>query len=157
MATAQISKDPSGQLRVSFAYDPLLITNTKTKRNPYVDLWINTWRIVSGSGFPLDKNWLRQVETRAYDRSFYPAGLGRNMLASLASGHRRSAFASIVAPTLVIHGDDDPLVPVENGRDSAETIPGAELMIIKGMGHSPPHRGPWPQIVEALYAEFFFL
>ena len=56
----------------------------------------------------------------------------------------------MTAPTLVIHGDEDPIVPVENGRDAAESIPGAELMVINGMGHDMPYRGAWVQIAEAI-------
>ncbi|MBI4765952.1 MAG: alpha/beta hydrolase [Deltaproteobacteria bacterium] len=121
-------------------------------RNAYIDHRINLFRMISGSGYPLDEEGLRQIFGRGYDRSYYPEGAGRNLLAIFASGHRRSALPSITAPTLVIHGDEDPLVPVENGRDAAEAIPGAELMIIKGMGHYPPHKGPWPQIVKTIAA-----
>jgi len=50
----------------------------------------------------------------------------------------------------VIHGTADPLVSVEGGKDTAEAIPGAQLMLIEGMGHDLPHGGAWPQIVEAI-------
>jgi pimeloyl-ACP methyl ester carboxylesterase len=51
---------------------------------------------------------------------------------------------------LVIHGTDDPLVPVEGGKDTAEAVPEAELKIIDGMGHDLPHGGAWPQIINAI-------
>jgi pimeloyl-ACP methyl ester carboxylesterase len=63
---------------------------------------------------------------------------------------RRKALASVTVPTLVIHGTDDPVVPVEAGRDTAGAIPGARLMLIEGMGHDLPHGGAWPRIVEAI-------
>jgi pimeloyl-ACP methyl ester carboxylesterase len=53
-------------------------------------------------------------------------------------------------PTLVIHGTEDPLVPVEGGKATAKAIPGAQLMLIEGLGHDMPHGGAWPQIVEAI-------
>ena len=61
-------------------------------------------------------------------------------------------LGSVSVPTLVIHGDDDPLVPVEGGRETAEAIPGAELIIIEGMGHDLPHygNGAWRQIVDEI-------
>ncbi len=130
----------------------LLMQPPVTERNAYIEQMINTFRIISGSGFPLEEEGVRQSFARGYDRSYYPEGVGRNLLAILASGYRRSALPSVTAPTLVIHGDEDPLVPVENGRDAAAAIPGAELMIIKGMGHYLPYRGPWPQIVKAISA-----
>ena len=55
----------------------------------------------------------------------------------------------IKTPTLVIHGDADPLIPVEAGKDTAQAIPSAELLIIEGMGHSIPNEAA-PQIVEAI-------
>ena len=55
-------------------------------------------------------------------------------------------------PTLVIHGTADPLVPVEGGKDTAQAILGAELMLIEGMGHDLAHGRAWPQIVEAIAA-----
>lgn len=67
----------------------------------------------------------------------------------MASGNRKEALKSVQVPTLVIHGDADPLVPVEGGIDTANAIPGAELMIIEGMGHSlPPEVAP--QVIEAI-------
>ncbi len=74
------------------------------------------------------------------DRAFNPAGVARQMAAIRASGDRRPRLATITAPTLVMHGDADPLVPVAGGRDTAANISGAELRIIPGMGHDhmPP-------------------
>ncbi len=130
----------------------LLRAPTGADRAAYVDKAIQMSRVISGSGFSLDEEWIRQISARAYDRCYYPEGNGRHLLARLANKNRRPALQSITVPTLVIHGDEDPLLPVENALDAAETIPGAELMIIKGMGHYPPHRGPWLQIVKAISA-----
>ena len=66
------------------------------------------------------------------------------MLPRLSRGRDRSS-----APTLVIHGDADPLVPVEGGHDTARCVPGAELLVIEGMGHDL-HPQVWPRIVEAV-------
>jgi pimeloyl-ACP methyl ester carboxylesterase len=73
------------------------------------------------------------------------------MAAILASGSREEALQLISKPTLVIHGDADPLVPVAAGIDTAKAIPGAELMIIKGMGHDMP-QGLWPQVIDRIAA-----
>lgn len=74
---------------------------------------------------------LEPVARRGYD----PAGAERQLLAILASGDRRSQIAQITAPTLVIHGADDPLVPVAAGIETARLIAGAQLKIFPGMGH----------------------
>jgi len=130
----------------------LLMPPVASNRDEYADEQIKMRRIISGSGFPLDEEWLRLRYARVFDRSYYPDGMRRNAIAVFASGNRSTALSSVTVPTLVVHGDDDPLVPLENGRDAAQAIPGAELMIIKGMGHYPPHKGPWPRIAEAITA-----
>jgi len=79
------------------------------------------------------------------DRAFNPPGVARQMAAVRSSGDRRAKLAAITAPTMVLHGADDPLVPVAAGRDTAANIKGAELRIIPGMGHDLP---------PALYATF---
>jgi pimeloyl-ACP methyl ester carboxylesterase len=71
-------------------------------------------------------------------RGFNPAGVQRQMAAIRASGDRRERISTIKAPTMVLHGEADPLVPVIGGRDTAANIPGAELRTIPGMGHDLP-------------------
>jgi pimeloyl-ACP methyl ester carboxylesterase len=53
------------------------------------------------------------------------------------------------APTLVVHGDADPLIPLDGGRDTAEAIPGAELLVIEGLGHEMPPQ-VWPRVIDAI-------
>jgi pimeloyl-ACP methyl ester carboxylesterase len=72
------------------------------------------------------------------DRGFNPPGVQRQMAAVRASGDRRARLATITAPTMVLHGEADPLVPVIGGRDTAANIPGAELRTVPGMGHDLP-------------------
>ena len=67
----------------------------------------------------------------------------------LADGDRKQRLRSVQVPTLVIHGKNDPLVPVEGGVDTADAVPGARLLVIEGMGHDLP-RGAWPQILDAI-------
>jgi len=129
-----------------------LMTPSPAERAAAIENSVKTYRIISGPGFPFDEDWVRALMARAYDRSFYPPGLARKLAAVLASGNRKPALASVHVPTLVIHGADDPLVPVEGGRDTAAAIRGSELLIIEGMGHDLPHGGAWPRIVEAIAA-----
>jgi pimeloyl-ACP methyl ester carboxylesterase len=81
---------------------------------------------------------LRERAKAELDRAFHPAGVARQMGAIRASGDRREKVKSITAPTVVLHGAVDPLVPVEGGRDTAALIAGAELREIAGMGHDMP-------------------
>ncbi len=107
------------------------------------------YRIVGGRGFPLDVEGIRDRAGRAYDRCFYPAGFLRQYFAILASGSRTAALRSVTAPSLVVHGSDDPLIPALGGRATARAIPRSAYQLIRGMGHDLP-RGAWPDIVNAI-------
>ena len=78
-------------------------------------------------------------------------GTARQLAGVAASEPRHERLRSLRVPTLVIHGEVDPLIPVEGGRDTAARIPGAELVVIERMGHDLP-RAYWPRIVEAIVA-----
>jgi pimeloyl-ACP methyl ester carboxylesterase len=127
----------------------ILMTPVPEDRDAYIEDAIEAGRILWGSGFPYDEEKARERAGIAYDRSFYPQGVGRQLLAILASGDRTEQLASVEIPTLVIHGKDDPLVPVEGGIATSKAVPGSELLLIEGMGHSLPPE-TWPQIVNAI-------
>jgi len=127
----------------------ILVTPAPTDRAGYIESSIKTWRVLNGPAFPLDEDLTRERAGRFFDRGLSPDGTARQLAAIMASGSRKEALKSVQVPTLVIHGDADPLVPVEGGIDTANAIPGAELMIIEGMGHSlPPEVAP--QVIEAI-------
>lgn len=130
----------------------LLLTPPPPGRENYVNYMLKLYRTIAGPGFPFDEAWHRNLAYRSYDRAYYGPGKARQFLAVLAHGNRKPFLSSITSPTLVVHGADDPLVPVSGGIDSAEAIPGAELMIIEGMGHDMPHGSAWPCILEAVVA-----
>jgi pimeloyl-ACP methyl ester carboxylesterase len=114
-----------------------------------VERGVATWRVIGSPGFPFDEAGIRDRAGRAFDRDFSPQGTARQIAAILASGSRADALASLRVPTLVIHGEADPLVPVEAGRDTAKCIPRAELLLVPGMGHDLP-RGAWPVLLDAI-------
>jgi pimeloyl-ACP methyl ester carboxylesterase len=109
------------------------------------------FRTIGSPGFPFDEGEVRELAARSYDRGFHPAGVARQLVAIMASGSRVEALRAVRAPALVIHGAADPLVPVEGGRDTAAAIPGAELLLIEGMGHDMP-RPVWPRMIDAICA-----
>ncbi len=96
---------------------------------------MNVYRVIGSPGFPTSDAELRAKIEQATDRSYYPVGVGRQLVGVLASGSRVDLLKTIKVPSLVLHGADDPLVPVEAGKDTAKHIPGAKLTIIPGMGH----------------------
>lgn len=95
-------------------------------------------RVVGSPGHPDPDDVVRDELGRAFDRCNHPQGVARQLAAVMASGSRVPLLARISAPTLVIHGADDPLVPLEGGLDTARHIPGAALEVIEGMGHDLP-------------------
>lgn len=106
-------------------------------------------RIFGSPGFRLsDSEQLRRA-TAKYDRSYRPEGRLRQIAAIIVSPDRTKALRDVTVPTVVIHGEDDPLVDVSGGRATAAAVPGSELVIIPGMGHDLP-RGAWPPIVAAI-------
>jgi pimeloyl-ACP methyl ester carboxylesterase len=92
-------------------------------------------RVIGSPGFPLDEADVRWRAGLAFDRAHDPAGVTRQLAAIAASGDRTAALRSVSVPTLVLHGADDPLVNVSGGRATARAVPGAELVVIDGMGH----------------------
>jgi len=127
----------------------VLLKPAPTEREAYIEESVKRYRILYGSGFPFPEDQIRELVAVLYDRSFYPQGMTRQLFAILGTENRVSKLGSIKVPTLVIHGGDDPLVPVEGGKETAASIPGAELIIIEGMGHSLPPE-TWPQILDAI-------
>tara|TARA_B110000240_G_C13168281_1_gene312418 strand:- start:97 stop:570 length:474 start_codon:yes stop_codon:yes gene_type:complete len=110
---------------------------------------MRTWRLIGSPAYPPTDEALSEKLNDSYQRSYYPAGHSRQMVAIMAGGDRTRVLKKIVAPTLVIHGKADPLVPVSGGVDTAQLIPGATLELIEGMGHDLPDE-LLPQFVELI-------
>lgn len=126
-----------------------LVTPPPADRDGLIEHQVKLWRTIGSPAFPFDEDFIRARSAMTYDRCFYPQGQVRQLAAILAHGSRRERLKSVRVPTLVIHGVDDPLVPVEGGKDTAAHIEGAELMLVEGMGHDNP-RPVWPGAVEAI-------
>jgi pimeloyl-ACP methyl ester carboxylesterase len=110
----------------------------KGDREASIEFGVRVLKTISSPGYPPDEDDLRARVAAAFDRAYYPAGVARQLLAIMASGSRVEMLKTIRVPTLVLHGADDPLVPVEGGKSTAALIPGAELEIISGWGHDLP-------------------
>jgi pimeloyl-ACP methyl ester carboxylesterase len=126
----------------------VLIRPPAADRASYLDGYVETSRII-GSPDYFDEALAREKGAEAYDRCFYPAGTGRQLLGIMASGSRSDRLRTLDIPTLVIHGAVDPLVDVTGGRRTAEVIPNAEYVEIEDMAHDLP-RQLWPVFVEAI-------
>lgn len=126
----------------------VLMVPMPSKREKYIKESIKRGKIIYGS-FPYDEEVRKKLAEQAYDRCYYPEGQTRQLVAILANGDRRKKLKDIKVPTLVIHGKDDPLVPMEGGIDTSKNIPGAKLLLIEKMGHSLPPE-VWNQVIGAI-------
>jgi pimeloyl-ACP methyl ester carboxylesterase len=93
---------------------------------------------------------LRALAAASYDRSYYPAGVPRQLAAMILDGSRADALRTLDVPTLVIHGVDDTLIDASGGRRTAELVPGARLLLVEDMGHDRP-RALWPRLINAIF------
>lgn len=96
--------------------------------------------VIGSPGYPTDPAMMRTLVERNLDRRYYPPGAARQYLAIMASGPRVDLLKTVKVPTLVLHGDDDPLLPVECGRDVAGLVPGAKIETFPGWGHDVPEQ-----------------
>ncbi len=97
-----------------------------------------SWSIIGSPAYPTAPELIAEWTARDYDRCFYPVGVTRQLLAIMATGDRTEALRRLNVPTLVIHGEDDPLVTLSGGQATAAAIPGAKLLTFPGMGHDFP-------------------
>lgn len=94
--------------------------------------------VIGSPGFPWPDGALRERAIAEYERAFNPTGSQRQMGAIRGDGDRTERLGALKVPTVVLHGADDPLVPLAGGVATAQAIPGAELRVIEGMGHDLP-------------------
>jgi pimeloyl-ACP methyl ester carboxylesterase len=127
----------------------LLMRRPPRDRDRYVEYFARTFDVIGSPGFPRDEARIRARAAEAYDRCYYPVGAARQLAAIGTSGDRTPALRKLDVPTVVIHGTDDPLIPIRGGRATARAVPGAELVEIPGMGHDLPP-GTWPRLVDAI-------
>ena len=120
------------------AMKALVTRPDSTDEDVLVDHGVMLARTIGSPGYPTAEDRLRDRTRASIRRSFYPEGPTRHLSAIVADGDRRPMLRNIAVPTLVLHGEDDPLVPCEGGRDTAACIPGSKLKTIRGWGHDLP-------------------
>jgi pimeloyl-ACP methyl ester carboxylesterase len=125
----------------------VLMAPPARSREEAMDRVVESYRVIGSPGYPLDEEALRERARLSFDRAYDPSGVGRQLVAILASGDRTARLRELRVPALVIHGEQDPLVGASGGRATAAAIPGAELVVIDGMGHDLP-QALWPEIAD---------
>ncbi|HNY65331.1 MAG TPA: alpha/beta hydrolase [Deltaproteobacteria bacterium] len=120
-----------------------------TEEQSFVEYFVEMWGTLNGSTLPVDEQRIGIMARRMFGRGLSVPGNARQLAAVYASGSRKERLGAVKAPTLVIHGDEDPLLPVECGIDVARSIPGAELKVITGMGHAL-NPAVWDEIIDSV-------
>lgn len=135
MSTTGNGKLPQAE---KHAIDALVAPIQSMEEESLVAHGLNIAKNIGSPGYPFDPEQQRERVLLNMRRSVYPAGLPRQLAAIIDDGCRRSRLANVTVPTLVMHGEADPLVKLEAGEDTAKHISGARLVTIPGWGHDLP-------------------
>ena len=153
LSLTSIMSGPSGvdQVEPTPEGTAVLLPPAPDSRDERIALGLRLKKTLVGPADPFDEPYERARIAAAIDRSYHPGGFIRQLIAISEAPSRIERLHSLPVPTLVIHGDADILVPVDNGRRVAAAVPGARLLVIPGMGHDIPRR-VWPEVVDAIAA-----
>jgi pimeloyl-ACP methyl ester carboxylesterase len=128
-------------MSASRSIDPALIADlwtTPKPREEAIEEWVDYMHTFGSKAMLADDEYCRQQAAAAFDRCYAPDGANRQILAICAASNVSELVRSIAAPTLVVHGAGDLLVPPEAGQETAQLIPDAKFELIEGMGHDIP-------------------
>jgi pimeloyl-ACP methyl ester carboxylesterase len=130
----------TGKRTVGWQHPSLLpsLLASRPGREGYIDASLKTWQIIGSPGYPNSREQTRARAGETYDRGVSASGTMRQMLAILTQRNRAPKLHALRVPALVVHGLADKMVHVSGGRATAAAIPGAELLLIDGMGHDLP-------------------
>jgi pimeloyl-ACP methyl ester carboxylesterase len=128
-----------------------LLNPAARSRDEAIDQGVATWRILQSPAYPMTESVIRRQEAAFYDRCYYPDGGVRQLAAILCSPDRTPALKAVTTPTLVVHGEADPLINVSGGHATAAAIPDSILRTYPGMGHDLP-RELWDSFIDEIVA-----
>ncbi|WP_416955938.1 alpha/beta fold hydrolase [Streptomyces sp. Agncl-13] len=118
-------------------------------REAFVEWQVRALRLAVSPGFAFDATAAAERSGRVFDRGYDALGIQRQGLAVVATGDRTERLRSLCVPTLVVHGAADIVCDISGGRATAAAVPGADLLILEGMGHNlPPEL--WPELADRI-------
>lgn len=127
----------------------VLMTMKPAEREGFIEYEVRSTRTFHGDVLPFDEDYVRNRAALEYDRAYEPDGTARQLLASSVAASRREGLREVRAPSLVIHGDQDPLIRPECGLDTQRCIPGSKLHLVAGMGHDLC-TAAWAEVADAI-------
>jgi pimeloyl-ACP methyl ester carboxylesterase len=127
----------------------VFLRRAPSEREAFIEHMERVFAAIGSRGLRRDAEDIRAIAAMSYDRDRDPEAPGRQLAAIIAAGDRTPELRRITAPTLVIHGTADRLVSPSGGRATSRAIPGADLVMIPGMGHDLP-RAAWPTLLDAI-------
>lgn len=148
-----MSNGPAANLRYMHlgAFFRLALHRYGKDRESQERMLVDVIRATAAGTYPLDEDWARRTARLSYDRMPPdPAARARQLAAGRTLKATARDLASIAVPTLVIHGDSDPLIRPAAARALARAIPGARLVTYPGMGHGGLPRPLWPRVIDEL-------
>ncbi|MFY9913094.1 MAG: alpha/beta hydrolase [Nocardioidaceae bacterium] len=128
---------------------PRLLGRGRHHRTTFIEQSVRTWAAIGSPAYPTPPDEIRQRAGDTFDRGVATSGVLRQMQAVVTQPDRSTALQQLDIPALVVHGLADRLVHVSGGRATAQAIPGAELLLIPGMGHDLP-RPLWPTFADGI-------
>jgi pimeloyl-ACP methyl ester carboxylesterase len=129
-----------------------MMSKPPVRREAYIEYQVGVYRAFSGKSDLYDENVQRELSALGYDRMLYPNGFVRQMAAILCAPGRRRALSAVKAPTLVLHGANDTVIPAAHGEDTAKAVPGARLKIFQGLGHGMAYPALWGPMADEIAA-----
>ena len=144
---------PAMNDELSSCYAEIMETAPPATKEAFIEENVKIFRLLSGSRFPLDEQWVRSITEKSYIRGWNTNGTQNHAAAGMASPSRLEALRNLNIPTLVIHGTEDPVINYAHGVVCAKVIPGAKLLTLKGVGHEIPVE-IIPETVELILKHF---
>jgi pimeloyl-ACP methyl ester carboxylesterase len=139
----------------SLGFDPSSLPESDSTQPPPLELQLQFWKMLTGSRFPFDEQRYRELYQEGFvvRQGYNPHCLTHHFAAIQHSGSRMSELNRITAPTLVVHGTEDPLIPEAHAAVYAQQIPNATYLSLDGVGHEMPE-GISPTVLDAIFDVF---
>ena len=145
MSTTGDTRLPNASLKMRLR----LLKRSPVEKHAYEEHIVSLFKLLNGTAYPFDEARYRRLAANVFKRGIHPKGIARQLAAVITSGSRKEKLGAVDTPTLVIHGDADPLIPAAHGQATVDAIPAAKLHIVRDMGHTMPEAA-WPEIIDTI-------